>query len=110
MATDRRTLLKSLAAAATLTVVSPRSEAAEARKAPSDAVGLLYDATRCVGCKACVAACKDAQKMTADVDGYGGGLYDAPEGLNEFTKNIIQLAKSGNETSFVKKQCMPCVD
>lgn len=110
MATDRRTLLKSLAAAATLTVASPRSEAAEARKAAPDAVGLLYDATRCIGCKVCVAACKQAQKLDADVDGYGGGLYDAPEGLNEFTKNVILLAKSGNETSFVKKQCMHCVD
>ncbi len=110
MATDRRTLLKSLAAAATLTVVSPRSEAAEARKAPPDAVGLLYDATLCIGCKACVGACKQANNTPADVDGYGGGLYDAPEGLNEFTKNVIQLAKSGNETSFVKKQCMHCVD
>ena len=110
MATDRRTLLKSLGAAAAVSVLPRKSEAAEARKAPPEAVGLLYDATLCIGCKTCVAACKEANKTPADVDGYGGGLYDAPEGLNEFTKNVIQLAKSGNETSFVKKQCMHCVD
>jgi len=110
METDRRSLLKGLAAAATMTVVSTKAEARERRKAPPDAVGLLYDATLCVGCKACVVACKDAGNLPADVDGYGEGLYDAPEGLNESTRNVIQLAKSGSDSSFVKKQCMHCVD
>jgi Fe-S-cluster-containing dehydrogenase component len=56
-------------------------------------------------------ACKEANEMPADTDGYGGGLYDAPEGLNEFTRNVIQLAKDEDGSrSFVKKQCMHCVD
>lgn len=111
MDTDRRTLLKSLAAAgAAMTVVSAPAEARERRKVQPDAVGLLYDSTMCVGCKACVVACKDANGMPADVDGYGGGLYDAPEGLNEYTRNVIQLHREGNEHAFVKKQCMHCVD
>src|ERR1051326_7825137 len=76
----------------------------------SDAVGLLYDTTRCVGCKACVVACKEANEMPPDVDGYGGGLYDAPEGLNEYTKNVIALYRDGDAMSFVKKQCMHCFD
>ena len=110
MSTDRRTFFKSMAAAATLTAI-PTAALARARKqAPSDAVGLLYDTTKCIGCKACVAACKETNNMPADIDGYGGGLYDAPEGLNEYTKNVIQLYKEGDEQSFVKKQCMHCVD
>ncbi|PYQ31809.1 MAG: hydrogenase 2 operon protein HybA [Acidobacteria bacterium] len=106
---DRRSLLKTAAAAATLTII-PAAEARERRVAPSDAVGLLYDTTRCVGCKACVVACKQANEMAPDVDGYGGGLYDAPEGLNEYTKNVIALYREGEEQSFVKKQCMHCID
>jgi len=106
---DRRSLLKTAAAAATLTVI-PVTEARERRVAPNDAVGLLYDTTLCVGCKACVVACKQANEMPPDVDGYGGGLYDAPEGLNEFTKNVIALYREGEEQSFVKKQCMHCID
>ncbi|HSF39318.1 MAG TPA: hydrogenase 2 operon protein HybA [Thermoanaerobaculia bacterium] len=108
---DRRSLLKGLAAAATtLTVLPGPAEARERRTAPPDAVGLLYDTTRCIGCKACVVACKEANGMPADTDGYGGGLYDAPEGLNEFTRNVIQLYDGEDESSFVKRQCMHCID
>ena len=110
MATDRRAFFKGIAAAATLTVVPSIAEAREKRKPASDAVGLLYDTTKCSGCKACVAACKVEAKLPPDVDGYGAGLYDAPEGLNEYTKNVIQLYKDGSEYSYVKKQCMHCVD
>ncbi|HUP62236.1 MAG TPA: hydrogenase 2 operon protein HybA [Thermoanaerobaculia bacterium] len=110
METDRRSLLKGIAAAATMTVVSTPALARERKKAPDDAVGLLYDATKCVGCKACVVKCKEAGDLPADIDGYGGGLYDAPEGLNESTRNVIQLVKDGDETAYVKKQCMHCID
>jgi formate dehydrogenase beta subunit len=110
MSNDRRAFFKSIAAAAAVTAI-PTAAVARVRKAvPSDAVGLLYDTTKCIGCKACVVACKEANNMPADIDGYGEGLYDAPEGLNEYTKNVIQLYKDGNEQSFVKKQCMHCVD
>lgn len=112
METDRRSMLKGLAAAATLSVIPETAEAREKRAVPPDAVGLLYDTTKCIGCKACVVACKEANGMPADVDGYGGGLYDAPEGLNQYTKNVIQLYRDDDakELSYVKKQCMQCVD
>jgi len=110
METDRRSLLKVVAASATLSVVPATAEARERRKAPANAVGLLYDTTKCIGCKACVVACKEANGLPADTTGYGGGLYDAPQSLNETTKNIIQLYEEGDERSFVKKQCMHCID
>jgi Fe-S-cluster-containing dehydrogenase component len=113
METDRRSLLKGLASVATLTLIpNTAAEARERRIAPDDAVGLLYDTTRCIGCKTCVVACKEANGTEADVDGYGDGLYDAPEGLNEYTKNVIQLYRDddGKQYSYVKKQCMHCVD
>jgi Fe-S-cluster-containing dehydrogenase component len=110
MATDRRTLLKGLAATAAMTVVSMPAQAGARKKARPDAVGLLYDSTMCVGCKACVVACKEANNLPADTRGYGKGLYDAPEGLNEFTKNVIQLYEEGGDFAYVKKQCMHCID
>lgn len=110
MLTDRRSLFKGLAAAATMTVVSTPAEGRTPPRAPANAIGLLYDATKCIGCKACVVRCKEIGDLPADVDGYGGGLYDAPESLNERTRNVIQLYKEGDETSYVKKQCMHCID
>lgn len=112
MNTDRRSLLKGLAAAAAGAAVAPARALAseEIPEAPPDAMGMLYDTTLCIGCKACVVACKQANGMPADTDGYGGGLYDAPEGLNDHTRNVIQLRARGERRSFVKKQCMHCID
>ncbi len=110
MTTDRRAFLKGVAAAATLTIAPSVAEARQKKTARADAVGLLYDSTKCIGCKACVVKCKEVNKLEADIDGYGTGLYDSPEGLNEFTKNVIQLYRDDSEYAFVKKQCMHCID
>jgi ferredoxin len=86
MTMDRRTLLKGAAAAgAGLAVSTATSAEASTRPvAPPDAVGMLYDATRCIGCQACVTACKSANNMP-------GNLYDPPKDLSGDTKNIIKL-------------------
>ena len=110
MSTDRREFFRNIAAATTLTAIPTAALAREKRKAPADAVGLLYDATKCIGCKACVVKCKEVNNLPPDTDGYGGGLYDAPESLNGSTKNVIQLYKASDEQSYVKKQCMHCID
>jgi Fe-S-cluster-containing dehydrogenase component len=106
MRTDRRSLLKGLVAA---TAVSATPALARPRKtAAADAVGLLYDATKCIGCKTCVVACKEEAGLPADTR--ANRIYDAPDGLNEYTKNVIQLYKGDGEYSYVKKQCMHCID
>jgi len=112
MGCDRRSFLKGVAVA-TATAVTPLSSAHadnDKRVLPPEAIGLLYDATRCIGCKACVVECKKANNLAPDTHYVGDGLYDAPEGLNEHTKTVIQLYKTDDEMSFVKKQCMHCVD
>jgi formate dehydrogenase beta subunit len=80
-------------------------------KAPADAMGLLYDATVCIGCKACVSACSTANGLIPDTTA-SGGLWQMPFDLNAQTKNIIKLYQSddGKQSSFVKKQCMQCLD
>lgn len=79
--------------------------------APADAMGLLYDATVCIGCKACVSACSTANGLIPDTTA-SGGLWQMPFDLNAQTKNIIKLYQSddGKQSSFVKKQCMQCLD
>jgi Fe-S-cluster-containing dehydrogenase component len=75
----------------------------------ADAVAMLYDTTICTGCKACVSACAEANGLTPDTR--LTGLHQSPLDLNAFTKNIIKLYDpvSGPQ-SFVKQQCMHCVD
>jgi Fe-S-cluster-containing dehydrogenase component len=66
-----------------------------------DAVGMLYDATLCIGCKACVVACTEANNLKPDT-GSSGGIYQAPVSLNANTKNLIKLYRKGEERSFMK--------
>jgi formate dehydrogenase beta subunit len=111
MSCDRRTFFKGLAAAGAATVAgSLPSLGREKRVAPDDAVGMLYDTTRCIGCKACVVACHEANDLPPDTSTYGDGLYDAPADLNEYTKNVIKLFKDGERMSYMKMQCMHCID
>ena len=55
------------AAAATVT----RAEASTSGPTPpADALGLLYDATRCIGCKACMVACAESNALVPDTSRY----------------------------------------
>src|SRR5215212_4598096 len=77
--------------------------------ASADAIAMLYDATVCIGCKACVAACTTANGLIPDTT-LSGGLWQMPTDLNSQTKNIIMLFKDGKQQSFMKRQCMHCID
>ena len=108
MGITRRAAFK-LALAGAATSVARPAAAAIPRRAPDDAVGLLYDATKCIGCKACMVACREANGLDVDT-GRSGGLYQMPVDLNEKTKTVIKLYRDGEKRSFVKAQCMHCVD
>jgi formate dehydrogenase beta subunit len=97
------------AAAAGVAVDDKTIASSEQVKAPPNAVGMLYDATLCIGCKACVVACNEANNLKPDT-GSSGGLYQAPVSLNSRTKNIIKPYSKGEEQSFMKAQCMHCID
>ena len=107
---DRRSFLRGVAVAGAAGAATSALPAAarEKRIAPADAVGMLYDSTRCIGCRACVTKCREANGLGASRT--GDGLYDAPADLDASTKNVIRLADLGGRTAFVKAQCMHCVD
>jgi len=109
MDNTRRSFLKGLAyAGAGAAAAATPAVASEPRKAPDDAVGMLYDATRCIGCKSCVVACHEANNLPPD--NRHDPLHDAPQALNSRTKNIIKLYKEEGRRSYVKQQCMHCID
>lgn len=71
-------------------------------------VAMLYDSTMCVGCNACTIACRQWNKTTPETD--QRAVYDAPDELSSDTWTMIQLYQSTDEYSFVKRQCMHCLD
>ncbi len=119
MKLDRRKFLKIGAVAggtAVCTTATP-AQAREAREPDPNWYGMLNDSTRCIGCKACQVACKKENKLESestlgDQAQLGKAIYDSPRQLSEHTYTLIKMAKDEKtgESTFVKQQCMHCVD
>jgi Fe-S-cluster-containing dehydrogenase component len=117
----RRDFLKGVlasGAAAACVVSAPPAAARETRPRPPEALGLLYDGTLCVGCKACVAACKTANNNPAEFSTVDH-LWDTPLDTSGYTFNIIKMYRNGtmdakdqeeNGYAFMKTSCMHCGD
>jgi Fe-S-cluster-containing dehydrogenase component len=129
MAINRRDFLK-VTAGSGLLLASGVSPAMAKKPLSPDAVGFLYDATLCIGCKSCMVNCKKYnsvpggalyepgrtipyERMSADE------IYDAPVELSAKSLSIIKAYKNGtgmeqnaveNGFSFVKNNCMHCLD
>ncbi|HEY6098335.1 MAG TPA: twin-arginine translocation signal domain-containing protein, partial [Anaeromyxobacter sp.] len=109
MAITRRTALKVLAAGGAVAAAPAPAEARLTRTpSPADR-GLLVDVVRCVGCRACVTKCREANGKTPDVQVLEGAAYDAPMDLNARTLTVIKRWEDGRAEGFVKAQCMHCV-
>ncbi len=102
MGITRRTALQTLAAAGATAVLPVRALAREAKAAAPDAVSILYDATRCVGCKDCVRGC-------AAANGAANGFKTEKE-LSPTSLTVIKKYDFWGEQLFRKEQCMHCVD
>src|SRR5512146_2060361 len=118
MSISRRDFLKgSLAGGALLaTGASAPAAARENKTMPEEAVGLLYDSTLCIGCKACVSACKEVNDMPPEFSD-PEHLWDTPLDLSGKTLNVIKVYEDGNALTkdsekdgfaFMKVSCMHC--
>jgi Fe-S-cluster-containing dehydrogenase component len=116
--TNRRNFLRSALAGGAALTAGAAAEARETKQRPPEALGLLYDATLCVGCKACVAACKQANNNPA-VFSTEDHLWDTPLDTDGYTFNIIKMYRNGTMEakdhevdgfSFMKVSCMHCAD
>jgi Fe-S-cluster-containing dehydrogenase component len=112
MKVRRREFLKlgaATAAGIAQSALAPAKARAASPKAES-CKAMLYDATRCIGCRACQGACREGFDLPATPD--GEDLYDQPTDLSATCPCVIQMYRSedGEEWSFVKRQCMHCLD
>lgn len=117
MGIKRRDFLKAVGGGALL-VASGSAVARPNKEPPPNAVGMLYDATLCIGCKACVDACKTANNMPPELSA-DNALWDAAIDLSPKTLNVIKAYTNGTAQqkdreidgySFIKRHCMHCVD
>lgn len=121
----RRVLIETAAAAAGAATLAPARDAVarESRAMPDKAVGLLFDGTLCIGCRACMTACKEANGMPPERTpihaSSSDDLWDAPRDISGKTLNIIKVYRDGlaehkdreeNGYAFTKLSCFHCVD
>jgi formate dehydrogenase iron-sulfur subunit len=84
-------------------------EVAAAPPQPGE-LGILYDPSKCVGCRACQMGCKRWHKRPSEAGG-DQGLYDTPQDLSADTWTLIKLNKrSDSDWHFFNYQCMHCTD
>ncbi len=112
--TSRREFFKIAAVGAALVAGNSAHASNKEPSSNGSTLAMLYDATRCVGCKACMSACKRVngdygslayERASFDKD----GLWDAPQDLTGSTRTLIKLFKeSEREWSYVKYSCMHC--
>jgi len=119
MKIKRRDFLKG--AAGSLALLSLDAQDVKARTVqalPPDAVGILFDSTLCVGCNACMTACKKANNMLPDFTD-GQDIWDKPQDLSPNTLNVIKKFTQGSGEkkdaeidgyAFIKRQCLHCID
>ncbi len=115
----RRDFLKGIVGgAAAVAVSSPGTIRAEAKERKPGQLGILYDATLCIGCQVCVTACKQANNMPPVRRGELE-LWENPLDLSADTLNIIKKYENGtgqqkdrtvNGFAYIKRQCLHCVD
>jgi formate dehydrogenase iron-sulfur subunit len=98
----RRGFLKLTGAGATSLLMQPDVAAASEEVDPENGAAILFDATLCVGCKSCEAACKE-----------WNDLLEEPEPVSDMTANTWTLIKryENEEIELYRKyQCMHCLE
>jgi formate dehydrogenase iron-sulfur subunit len=109
MPVDRREFLK-IAGAGLGGLLLPISSASASSDPVNaeNAFSMLYDAPKCVGCRACQTACKERAQLSPVKD--AENLYEAPMELNSENWTLIKLYNGEDGSSFVKNQCMLCLE
>ena len=96
----RRDVLKLAGVGVGGLVLRPASTLTSGEVVAENTVAMLYDATRCVGCRACETACKEWNKLPPEVE--------PPSDLTAHTWTLIKQYQDDPVESFRKYQCMHC--
>jgi formate dehydrogenase iron-sulfur subunit len=98
---NRRQLFKWVGTAGALALGRATAVSASEGSDPGSAAAMLYDATRCVGCRSCEAACKEWNNLPAE--------EERPTDTTAYTWTLIKQYQEGTAQSFRKVQCLHCL-
>jgi Ni/Fe-hydrogenase subunit HybB-like protein/Fe-S-cluster-containing dehydrogenase component len=105
MSISRRAALQALAtAAATAAVPSPLRAARTRHIETNTKASILYDGTRCIGCRECIVGCSEAHGWSEE-----SSLGESPALTDEARTAILRFVTDKGD-AFRKTQCMHCLD
>ncbi|NOZ62982.1 MAG: twin-arginine translocation signal domain-containing protein [Calditrichaeota bacterium] len=103
---ERRDFLKTLGAASASLLVG-KSALAKDAKPNEEFVGVLFDATRCIGCRTCEMACAEAHNLPLpDTD--NEKIFETERKMSAHQWTVVNRYDTDVGQVFVKKQCMHC--
>ena len=99
---SRRDALKIIGTGLAAVLLQPSTAVASEGGSSDNSVAMLYDATKCVGCRECEAACNAINSQPLHEQG------EHPSDLTPYNWTVVRQYQEGNEMSFRKYQCMHC--
>jgi Fe-S-cluster-containing dehydrogenase component len=110
---NRRTFIKLAGAAGAAAVAAKPARAEAAPLQGHNSPAVLVDTTRCAGCRACEAACSEANDLAAPAMAGQDAVFEKARktdvGVYTVVNRFPNLASPG-DARFVKRQCMHCAD
>jgi len=115
MTISRRAFLKIAGASGAAGVIGWPEEARAVREGPrwDETPAMLVDTTKCVGCRACEAACGEANRLPDPARAAGEDVFAGKRTTDSRTYTVVNRylspGKGGTRPTFVKTQCMHCL-
>jgi len=108
----RRTFLGLLGAAGASVALPSSAQAGSKSFGPHpDTMGVLFDATRCIGCRKCELACNEVNKLPAPDKKFDDlSVLDTKRRTDDKTYTVVNKFQGSDRPVFVKKQCNHCLE
>ena len=103
MGLDRRIFLKLLGVTGITLIIGKEMSAIPANKGVVEFNGILYDSSRCQGCRTCEYECAAAHGLPEP-----SAEIEAVRTTNETCNTVVNTYKTGKGEVYIKRQCMHC--
>ena len=105
MGLDRRNFFRTVCVAGATLAVGNSFAAVKSDENAIEFQGMLYDSTRCLGCRACERVCAKAHNLPEPTDELKAGVVRK---TSESQRSVINNCITSKGEVFVKNQCMHC--